>query len=316
MAFNESFLRDSCKEIRAKSIDDEFEIIVEYLQRAVAVTAEQTDGMFLPVDVEFYVHGSYANQTNIFFPSSLEICVEIRQTREHFPGRLKTASGQIDAGYFVENLPYNFTPRIFRDMLHFNLSKLVGERATLSNKTISFEQIGRVKHAVEITPCFSFVYQNQKGKTYKGILLYDEGAGRHIASFPALHARNGAHKDMATAGNFKRAVRLFKTLYAIYLREFHLGEPTTATGYFIECLLYNVPNRLYNLGRGGAFLPVFNKVLNYLLHCDKEDFDCQNHVWKLVGNAKEFWQYKHINEFLSNIIYVYKNFPSDREFLA
>ena len=316
MPFTENFLNDASREIEVKSIKADFESVSEYIKRAVDAVADQCDGLFSAEDVDIYMHGSYASKTNIYFPSSLEIVVELKQTEEFHPELVKPGDYHLYNNYFVNKLPLEFTPQSFRDLFFTKFCEIVGAKASESHKTISFESIGKVKHSVEITPCFSFIFEGEGGEKYKGILLYDQSMGSHIVSFPKRHAENGKIKDIATKGNFKRTVRLFKSLNAIYAREFDVSQPGSATGYFIECLLYNVPNKLFLDNKGGEFSDIFLKVMNYLIHCDLDEFTCQNQVWQLFGTAKEFWNIKRAGDFLGAIWHLYNVFPPSRDFLA
>ena len=118
-------------------------------------------------------------------------------------------------------------------------------------------------------------------------------------------------------GRQERQMRRFGRREQNHRRAVGADEPGTATGYFIECMLYNVPNKLFlNIDGGAGLTDVFNKVINYLLHCDLEKFICQNHVWQLFADANEFWNVRHAGDYLGAIVHLYNIFPPNREFLA
>jgi len=314
MPFGETLLYNASKLIEVKSIDRDFEYVHDLVKKAVAKISD------LQNEIDVYVHGSYANATNIFFPSNLEVCVELKLPKYEF---------KMTKDYFIKhNLEYG--PREFREDLFDALCDVVdrvtrtnnvaGQKCDLTEKCIIIPRHGNLKHAVEILPSVSFVLTEKSGTEFKGVMLYkDDGRpvkegvrpGMEIATFPKLHQRNGQIKDVRTDGNFKRMVRLFKTLKTIAMREnpndLYLGAG--ARGYFIECLLFNVPDNLY---KGGDLHDVFLRVINYLAHASLHDFACQNLVWHLFSTAEEFWNEKDAGVFIKSIRMMYNETPDTR----
>ena len=288
--FNASKLND------VKSIAADYALATALIKKAVAKVARRSNGRVKEANVTTYMHGSYANVTNIWFPSNLEIAVELNVPAYEF---------KIENDYWVAHtLPYS--PEQFRSDLHAALREVAKTELPLTNKTLLLLKNEKLHHTVEIMPCITF-------KT--GVLLYDDASKRDIVTYPRVHRQNGDLKDMATHGNFKRMVRLFKTLAAIGAREYQ-NVPQLAhktRGYFIECLLFNVPNQIFN---GENLADVFTKVLNYLLHANFRDFVCQNRVWQLFGAAAEFWNERDAHAFVGGIKWLAKNFPENREKLV
>jgi hypothetical protein len=249
----------------------------------------------------------------------------------------------------------DFKPADFAELLHEALVEILatdGKHQIIAQepKFITISGIKGVKHIVEITPGFTFNYvekANQveteagkkkkpkntcpeisavepQDKVFKGILLYDNNLNAHFATFPKLHTSNGEAKNIATKGNFLKMTRLFKTLSKIGQREIQFSK---TRGYFIQCLLFNVPHALfvhkppqpvvqYEDGHDAEsyeIQQVFYKVLNYLLNCNNIfEFACQNLVWQLFGNAAEFWSPRAAANFIQNIKYIYDTFPEGR----
>jgi len=309
MAFCEEFLFNASKLIDVKSIDVDFEYIQKLVKQALKTFTKT------PVDV--YVHGSYANHTNIFFPSNLEVCVELKIPQFEY---------DVTGEYYVTH-ELEYGPQQFRTDLYNALKEII-EKATskpmvkepqhtceLSGKTIVIPKHGVLKHAVEILPCISFTLGDDEGAEFKGVLVYDSEEKADIATFPKLHQKNGQLKDIQTEGNFKRFVRLFKTLKAISVRENEDDEllKHSCRGYFIECLLYNVPDSLF---KGKDQNEIFLKIINYLAHANLDNFTCQNHVWQLFGDAGELWKERDARNFISSIKVFYRECPSNRINLA
>ena len=308
MPFSNELLNNASKLITVQSIDSDFAIAKEYIMKAVKKLAKATKNVVSEKTVDVYIHGSYANATNIFFPSNLEIVVELK---------IKPFPYTLTNNYFVQH-ELELTPKKFRDMLFDALHEIIDPNCTDGDKRIIMHRFGKLRHTVEITPCISFEYTEKDGAKFKGVILHDKVQGADIATFPKLHTKNGQTKDIMTEGNFKRIVRLFKTLAAVHSRE---TETTPVRGYFIECLLFNIPDALYRGSAGPdndreALQEVFLKVLNYLLHANFTSYVCQNLVWHLFGNTAEFWNAKSAHEFVTNIKTMYKLFPPNRIMLT
>jgi len=298
MPFNEVFLNNAAKPVAVKSITDDIKYVREVLRAA-------TKQLHLDFPVEIYMHGSYANDTNTYFPSNLEVCAELVIPDFDF-----TMLGNY---YIKHNLPY--TPKNFRDDLANTFEDMKIDFKE-SDKCLVLPKGGNLKHNVEITPCFSFKLRSDDNKEFVGILLHDIYRKADIASFPKLHQNNGTIKDRATNGNFKKMVRAYKSIKTIVNREntedYFLHNPN-ARGYFIECLLFNVPNELYT---GKTIGEVFLKVTNYLSQAEIHDFPCQNGVWHLFARANEFWKLPEAHKYITSMRIAYNEFDEGRTELS
>ena len=325
MPFSYELLKASAKEINVPSVGLDFEYAKELIYGALAVMSE-TNLHINPDELDIYVHGSYASNVNIYFPSNLEIVVELKRTLEFDPEIVAQTGYQLFNNYFV-NLGLDFGVAEFRAELFGALSAQLPSKVSESDKAIVVAPHKNLKHTLEITPAFSFRHvQHEHGRIYHGIVIHDAGVGADIVTFPKLHAFNGHGKDLATNKNFKSIVRMFKTLNAIGEREFDF--PSTR-GYFIQCLLFNVPSDMFVVrdrfllalieegeDTGAMLHQIFLKVVNYLTHANLENFQCQNTVWKLFGNAAEFWSFPAARAFIRNIKKLYSSFPESRVKLA
>ncbi|MCL2229266.1 MAG: hypothetical protein FWC00_05585 [Firmicutes bacterium] len=326
MSFHEKFIYNASKFVEVKSVEADFKYTKDLILKAISrITTIKIN----PSDVDIYTHGSYPNDTNIFFPSNLEVCVELKVPEFEY---------QISREYYISHdLPYG--PREFRDDLYEAMRQVTAENeartqlkapeCTKYAKCIVLEKYKNLKHSVEILPCVSFkmveingIDQIQVGKTFQGVLFFDESLVtaknqffHYIATFPKVHQRNGQLKDEKTAGNFKQMVRLFKTIKYIAMREGEYNDTLSfyTRGYFIECLLFNVPSAIY---RGETQEQVFLKILNYLRHVNLRNFVCQNMVWYLFGEAKEFWNERDAEKLIKAIRIMYEETDPDRTTLA
>lgn len=75
-------------------------------------------------------------------------------------------------------------------------------------------------------------------------------------NYPRIHAQNGEDKNQGTNGQFKPMVRMFKVW-----SQNHFTDPKIAPSYYIESLIYNMPNELFVSDKALAFTILTRKIL-------------------------------------------------------
>lgn len=91
----------------------------------------------------------------------------------------------------------------------------------------------------------------------KGIRVYDKLCTTWNINYPFINNNLIEKKDTGTQDNFRKAVRLLKTLKADSDRNL------TISSYDIVSLLYNIDNEMYNIGN--HYLLLVRNIKNYLL---------------------------------------------------
>ena len=90
-------------------------------------------------------------------------------------------------------------------------------------------------------------------KCGKGNSLYVPDEHRWAVSYPQQHNSKGPRKERSTSGRYKRATRMFKAARD-HLVDSNALAKGTAPSYFVECLLYNVPNGLFRSILGETYV--------------------------------------------------------------
>ncbi|MCL2587418.1 MAG: hypothetical protein FWE31_04255 [Firmicutes bacterium] len=303
MRISREFLERISKEVRVPSVINDLEQI-QKLVKAAVYDMSREDSRINPDLIAVYLHGSYENNTNIYFPSNLEVIVELRQPLGQDRFRLFN-------DYYVE-LKTDFTPADFADALYARLAEMTGGKATRERQVITLPPSSSgVKHKVEITPAFIFDHTSHDGGEFRGILVYDQSVKAHLVTFPRVHRRNGEMLDEVTRGNFLKMVRAYKTLNKMLAREGYstAGGGAPRRGYFIQCMLFNVPRHMYQSDDIGT---VFYSIFNYLMRADMRGFHSQNLVWSLFGIAPEFWNIEEADRFIRDLKKYEKSFDPTR----
>jgi hypothetical protein len=190
-------------------------------------------------NVRVFVKGSYANNTNVRADSDVDIAVEwkawayISKTNQaaDMPwGQLGVSLG--DSGP---------QPSEYRRWVEDALVAAFGDRCVdgTGNKAITVTR-GSTTLDADVVPCFRHKrYDRPGGEPHVGIRLYPKNGGM-VENWPEQNRVNGNAKNTDTHRRYKEIVRAVKRLENDMIKTGRLQEEVH--GYFIECLLYNLPN--------------------------------------------------------------------------
>lgn len=129
-------------------------------------------------------------------------------------------------------------------------------------------------------------------ESYQQGVFFRDREGRPIVNFPKQHRRNGEEKDLRTGGRFKEVVRTAKRVRRRAEQDRMIAEGD-APSYLIECLLYNVPDRVYG---ASSLTKAYRNALEWLHRCHREDpasfarLPCQNGINRIFGAGPDQWE--------------------------
>ncbi|KAA3644502.1 MAG: hypothetical protein DWQ07_13855, partial [Chloroflexi bacterium] len=132
---------------------------------------------------------------------------------------------------------------------------------------------------------------------FEGIAFWSIKENKLIVNYPNSHYVFGVDKngEDKTNGAYKPIVRIFKNAKQSLVDHGTIAK-SLAPSYFIECLLYNVPNNLFS----SDYLGSTSSILNWLLEADLEDFHCQNRIVQLFGQANDQWSTTNAKSFIDS----------------
>lgn len=181
-----------------------------------------------------YAKGSYPNNTNVVADSDVDIAVQCHDVvywREESPG----AHGGGE--------PYRgkWTPAKLRSELEQALRSKFGDQVDTTGQTAIQVNSSTARVDADVSPCFDYKYYFTSGRSRDGIRIFAKTM-QEIENFPTQHYEKGVAKNAATSTRFKKMVRILKrTENAMFADGYHREVPS----YFIECLVYNCPNGLF-----------------------------------------------------------------------
>jgi len=240
-----------------------------------------------------YLQGSYRNSTNIYGNSDVDLVVELTNVFYHnqLDDVQKSALKFSTATYTLDN----FRSEVIDALRIYYGAQYVD---TSGGKSIKVLPNGnRLKSDVVAAA----TYRHYEGTRLRaeGITFWNTKTGQQIINYPKLHFDNGATKNTNVSQWYKPTLRIFKNARERIYRDTS-GLAGKFPSYFVESLLYNVPNSNY----GRSYQSTFCNVINWLddaLKGDTSKFVCQNEMYYLFGLNVVQWNVNDAKIFVSEL---------------
>jgi len=245
------------------------------------------------IDFDVYLQGSYKNDTNIRGDSDVDVVAQLNST---FYSNLLDDQKRI---LVLTQASYSWSD--FRADVLKALGDYYGQsRITECNKSIKInENNGRLP--ADVIVCSQYRrYKTVSGYDYvEGVCFWTKNDNRQVVNYPKIHYDNGVSKHQNSNKWYKPSVRMFKNI-----RNSISGDSTPA--YFLECMLYNVPNASFGTSYGDTFC----NVVNWLNKADLGGFVCQNGQVNLFGSSQEQWDTAQAGQVIKNLISLWNNWSN------
>jgi hypothetical protein len=257
------------------------------------------------VNFEVYLQGSYKNSTNIREDSDVDIVVQLNSTFQGNTSALSEYEKNLyEAAY--SNAAYsweNFRTDVLKALRAYYGASAISE----GNKSLKVAS-GSGRLPADVVICLQYrkyqSFRNIKDQQYvEGIVFYTRENCR-VINFPKPHYDNGVEKNakLSTNGWYKPSVRLFKNART-YLIDHNVIAKDLVPSYFLECLIYNVPDEKF----GSNYQGTFCDVVNWLAKADFDDFVCQNEQLLLFGDTPEQWSIDNAKRLMQELIELCNN---------
>ncbi len=259
-----------------------------------------------PDDVRYttYLQGSYRNNTHLRRQSDVDVVVELTSLPVRDGSRLPGSQKRLLDRDFPE--PEYGWRRFRRDVRSAIAGSLGDSRVREGKKTIKLVMESPEIPVDVVVAVRYLTYTEYSGhRNYKrteGLGLYLPMEGRWAVNYPHLHRRNGVGKEKATNWWFRRTIRMFKNARARLVEEGRLG-PDTARSYHIECLLYNVPNRLLT----GPYQSAYSSALYWLRDNDLTRLASQDEQVLVFDRGPDSWNEKDAQTLINALVKQYEN---------
>jgi hypothetical protein len=253
-----------------------------------------------------FLQGSYGNDTNIFSESDVDVVIRLDSTFHHdlakLPQQQKDAfkASHSDATYTYADFK--------RDVMNQLRAKFAGA-AKQGAKAVKIEAQGNrraadVLVATQFRRYHRFLSLTDQDYT-EGICFFPESGGR-IENYPILHSVNCTAKHQSTREWFKPMVRVLKNLRGKLVDLGNISKGS-APSYYLEGLLYNVPDAKFGVTYGATFANAFN----WILQADRSKLLCANEQAYLVRDGTAVnWPTADCEAFLQAAVALWKNWKT------
>lgn len=264
---------------------------------------------------EIYLQGSYKNSTTIRSNSDVDIVVQLNAFY---------SQGLDNLSYNDKQILLKFLPKSPYQLEHFRYDVIKALKNTKSftvsdgNKCINVKTpyldtdvVVCMQHRLYLRRsaardhhyCNRNYYKKDSHNYYyiEGI-KFKSNDGRWIINYPKHHDKNGTSKSQQTNGKFNSTIRIFKNIKS-HLVDKNIIKIDEVPSYFIECLLYNIPNSEFE----SNYQKTVYNILSYLSSKDIKVFKCQNCQINLFGNSPDQWSVSNAKNFIDKTINLWNN---------
>jgi hypothetical protein len=251
-----------------------------------------------PVGYKVYAKGSYANNTNVRLDYDVDIAVEC--TEFYYHDEVGAAADVKKAAVDKKFSSYKggYTRDEFKNDVEQALVDCYGRSAVKRGNMALRVREKKTTLPADVVPCFEYHYiydVNWLGDVqfHKGTRIYPD-SGSHIHNWPEQQYDRGVAKNDATGRRYKRMVRALKRLENELVKSGLIEE---LPSFFIECLVYNVPNDCFS---HSTYVSDMRDVLRIIFNSTLKKEDCKEWVEvnerKYLFHSSQPWTYQQAHD--------------------
>lgn len=248
-----------------------------------------------------FLQGSYGNHTNIYADSDVDVVICLasvyysdlsylsEEEKEHY--NANRSAGEIDFDQFkAQVLAW--------------LEKEFGAGVKAGKKAIFIPGNGNRRDA-DVLVCvrnkvFTSYPATGEPTFHEGVCFWTTD-GEKIVNYPRHHIDNCTAKNAATSSRFKPSIRVLKNMRNA-MREHGYIKDGRAPSYFLEGMLYNVPEQYFV----ESCQETFENYMHWLQTCQTGDLTCANGIHPLLREGRSIcWNVADFNAFRASAMRFY-----------
>lgn len=228
-----------------------------------------------------FLQGSYGNDTNIYAESDVDIVIRLDDC---FQSDLSNLTEDEKAAYKAAYNDATYTHVDFKRDVQSVLKTQYGSAVKAGDKAIAIDASGSRRKtdvivAIQFRRYLKFRSSNDFG--YDEGICFWNGKGELIANYPKQHSSNLTTKHQSTSTWLKPMARVFKNMRSRMVDK-GLIKAGIAPSYYIEGLLYNVPNEKLTSSYQDC---VVNTLNWYRQEASKANLVCANEQYYLLRDG-------------------------------
>lgn len=262
----------------------------------------EEDAPYSSRSFNIFLQGSYGNDTNIYADSDVDVVMMLDSI---FYTDLDLLNEAEKAAYNTTRSPASYTFAQFKTEVVQHLLGRFGTGVKPGKKAVFIPGSGS-RRDCDVLPCvelrqYTHFNSCSDQKYHTGICFWLPD-GTRIINFPKQHSANATTKHQNTNGWFKPVVRILKNMRNAMIAKGYIRDGV-APSYFLEGMLYNVPDAKF----GTNYNSTVAEALNWVINCDRSKLVCANELYFLchptspvtwraeqlqayLDAARRFWQ--------------------------
>jgi hypothetical protein len=272
---------------------------------SIKAALEDRNAPYTSRNFTVFLQGSYGNDTNIYAESDVDVVIRYDGAFFHDINTRPLDEQTAFNSTFPGSGTYSYND--FKDHVTNALKAKFGGAVKPGKKAIRVEGNGNRRNA-DVVVAFEYRryyrFRGVSDESHVTGLCFFASDGTKIANFPLRHCANLTAKHQATNGKFKPMVRIFKNVRSKLIDD-GLIEKGAAPSYYVEGLLYNVPDDRFV----GNYKDIFLKILQWLYETNNRvDFVCANEQYYLLrDNFETCWACDDGRNFINAVITLWNN---------
>ncbi|TQM92408.1 nucleotidyltransferase domain-containing protein [Roseinatronobacter monicus] len=264
----------------------------------IKAVLEDANSPYRAQKFDSFLQGSYGNSTNIRVDSDVDIALRLSSINYYDLSSLDDA----EKARFHQNLtPGSYSHKKFKEEVLEWLTTKFGNGVKPGKKAIFIPGNGSRRDA-DVLVCTRHLrytsYSAETGPAYRDGICFWTYDGDKIVNYPKQHLANCTSKNQATSTRFKSNVRVFKNWRNRMIEAGYL-EDGVAPSYFIEGMLWNVPNQNFV----SSYQQTYLNCHAWLKACDISKLFCANgYHFLLRDGTKVCWNEKDFNKFRAAMV--------------
>lgn len=258
-----------------------------------------TETPFAARNIDVFLQGSYGNDTNIYSESDVDIVILCHDTYFDDLSELTPPDrAAYDKAFIAATYPY----QQFKTEVVKVLTDAYGSGVKVGDRAIAIAAGGSrrkadVIAAMEFRRYFKF--RSHFDSSYvEGICFFDS-SGTRIANYPKQHSANLARKHQSSNKRLKPMVRVLKNMRCKLVDDGML-DAGVAPSYFLEGLLYNVPDSKYGVSYGSSLVDALNWIQE---EADKKALLTANEQYFLLWDGvPTCWPHAGFNKYMEEVV--------------
>lgn len=228
-----------------------------------------------------FLQGSYGNDTNVWADSDVDIVIRLSSVYYSDTSQLAVTD---KASYDSNWSPAEYSLAKFKEQVTTWLSMNFGNTVDGSGKAIFVPGNGSRRDS-DVLACAEhrhyLTYPAYGEPTYLEGIVFWTKTNTKIVNYPKQHSSNCTTKHQNTNSYFKPIVRIFKNIRNRMIDDGRLQDGV-APSYFLEGMLWNVPNQLF----GGSYQQTTINCFNHIYGMpDKARLTCANGIHRLIRDG-------------------------------